>query len=206
MITVTANLSQVREQIRKLGEQAPLAAARALNRSIASVQTSAVRSLADDLNIAQKFVRAAMRITKATRVTLKAELEVTGRRLPLIAFNARGPQPSRGKGPGVRYSLGRGRGLAAGAFIARVASAAQLEQGVGHLGVFRRLGPSTRRSAGAWSRNLPIVELFGPSLPRVFSRAAIAESRRQLAGELFAKNIQHEVEFLVRGLARTGEE
>jgi hypothetical protein len=72
----------------------------------------------------------------------------------------------------------------AGAFIARMLS--------GHRGVFKRRAVP----------RLPIVELFGPSLPRVFTRATIAAARTRLAGELLAKNLAHEIQFLVRGSSR----
>lgn len=191
-ITVAADLTQFHREIRALGDRAPIAASRALNRSIASVNTATVRAVAADTTIAQKFVRKAIEITKATPRVLLARLTVTGRRIPLIAFQARGPQPSRGKGQGVTYNLGRGRRRLASGFIARVASTAQRVQGVGHLGVFVRRGLA----------RLPIVERFGPSLPHVFLQAAIDRARRRLALELLDKNLRHEVRFLVEGLKK----
>jgi hypothetical protein len=180
-LVVTADLTQFHREIRALGDRAPLAAARALNKSIASVQTQAVRDVAGDLGIAQKDVRRGMAIQRATRATLRATLTVTGRRIPLIAFRARGPEPSRGRGR-VTYRIGASpRTTVAGAFIARMLS--------GHRGVFKRRAVP----------RLPIVELFGPSLPRVFTRAKIAAARTRLAGELLAKNLAHEIQFLVRG-------
>lgn len=178
-VLVTADLSIFRRQIQALGDRAPLAAARALNRSIASVQTAAVREMAKDLNLAQKDVRKGLEIKRATRQSLLATLTVTSRRIVLLAFGAR--QTARG----VTYNLGRGRRLAAGAFIAQMRS--------GHVGVFRRRGRP----------RLPLTrELRGPSLPRVFTREAIQSARERLAEDLLRKNLAHEVEFLVSGVRK----
>lgn len=173
-VVVTADISRFQTQVRALGARAPLAAARALNRSMASVQTAAVRDVAADLHIAQKDVRRGFSLERATASTLLARLVVTGRRLPLLAFRARQTQR------GVSYDLGRGRKVAGGAFIATMRS--------GHVGVFRR------RAA----RRLPILELFGPSLPRVFTAAKLAAARLRLAEELMRKNLAHEIAFLAR--------
>lgn len=180
-IQITADISGFRRELRSLGTKAPLAAARALNRSMASVQTQAVRELAGDLGIAQRDVRRGMALQRATRSKLSATLTVTGRRIPLIAFKAKGPEPSRGRGR-VTYRIGsRARTTVAGAFITTMRS--------GHRGVFRRRGIP----------RLPILELFGPSLPRVFTQAKITAARTRLAAELLAKNLAHEIRFLVSG-------
>jgi len=173
-ITVTVDISGMRRQLLAIGDKAPLAAARALNRSIASVQTAAVRDIATDLKLAQKDVRKGMVIERATRATLKARLIVTGRRLALYAFRARQTRL------GASYDLGRGRTVAPGSFISTMRST--------HIGVFRRRG----------KRRLPIDELFGPSLPHVFVAARIAEARKALAADLLRKNLTHRVEFLAR--------
>jgi hypothetical protein len=178
-VLVTADLSTFRRQIAALGDKAPLAVARALNRSIASVQTAAVRDMAKDLNLAQKDVRKGLEITKATRQSLLATLRVTSKRLLLMAFGAR--QTAKG----VTYNLGRGRTLAEGAFIAAMKS--------GHVGVFRRVGRA----------RLPLTrELRGPSLPHVFTAERIRAAREALAQDLLRKNLTHEVEFLVSGVRK----
>jgi hypothetical protein len=74
----------------------------------------------------------------------------------------------------VSYRIGaRGRQRLDTAFIARMRS--------GHTGVFRRTGDT----------RLPIVELFGPSITRVFSKhrpAGLAAGQASLR-----KNLQHEL-------------
>ena len=173
-IVVTADLRQFEAQIRSLGARAPIAGSRALNRSIGTVQTAAVRAVAEDLKITQKDVRKAMALERSTPRNLFARLTVTGRRLALYAFRAR---PTL---RGVSYDLGRGRKVLAGAFIATMRST--------HVGVFKRRAKT----------RLPIDERFGPSLPHVFVARKIAEAREALAREALIKNLKHEIAFLVR--------
>jgi hypothetical protein len=53
----------------------------------------------------------------------------------------------------------------------------------GHRGVFQRSG----------TKRLPIYELFGPSIARVFEKLIpVGEARRT---EVLLKNLRHEVEF-----------
>src|SRR5512139_3635929 len=205
-ITITANTEAVQAELRRLGRDAPKAVARALNRTIQSVQTRAVRDVAKDLGIVQKAVRAAMKIRKATRTLLMASLAATGRRIPLIYFGARGPEPSRGRGRGVTYRLTGGRTTIKEAFIASVPYINKATGEVDtHRGVFRRMGIGARKSKGAWSMNLPIKQLYGPSVPHVFKKH-IDAALQQYADELLAKNMNHEVEYLLSRQTPAGDE
>ncbi|HUH20455.1 MAG TPA: phage tail protein, partial [Gaiellaceae bacterium] len=175
MIEVRAtNAAAVDRTLAGVGTKVPLAVMRALNRTITSVQTAAVREMATDLNILQGFVRKGLTLERATLESQRARLYVNAKRIPLIAFRARQTRQ------GVTYSLGRGRGLVRGAFVATM--------GTGHTGVFRR---RTRR-------RLPIIELSGPSLGRVFAKNRRA--RQDLAQDLMRKNLVHEWKFATRGL------
>jgi hypothetical protein len=191
-IAVTAVILGATDLLRRLGElgeDAPRAAARALNRTMAMIKTGVVRGLAADTGLAQKDVRPSLDIKRATFRHLMAELVVTGARIPLLAFKARGREPSAGQGSGVTYALPGGRGRAEHAFIATMPT--------GHRGVYAVFDEPVRRSAGAWSPNLPIAELFGPSLPHAFLRANIGEAETARAGELLPQNLRHEIEFML---------
>lgn len=188
-ITVKFDDRQIRAALTTLGSQAPLAVARALNKSIVTVRSQAVKEIAKDVGLTQKDVRAVMGTKLATRSDLVASVTVTGARIPLIKFKARETKA------GVTYKLPGGRGLAPGAFKATMRS--------GHEGVFKRKEGSTRRGPAPNYSGLPIVELHGPSLPRVFSKAAIAKAMRRVAQSVMPKNLAHEVSFLLskRGAA-----
>lgn len=163
-----------------LGAKFPIASARALNRAGGSMRTLQAREMSKDLRLKVGTVREELKLTKATKERQAVQLSVSGRRLPVEKFNARGPLPSMGKGRGVRANLPGGR--YPHAFRARMPRS-------GHVGVFQRLGKD----------RLPIRELFGPSLPQVFrkfSEATLARGHEQLV-----KNLASETKFLLREVA-----
>lgn len=166
--TVSANLAAYPEATTR-------ATVRALNRAMASARTVMVREIARDMGLKAKDVREVMVLREAHAGRLEATLEASAKRIPLIDFKARGPEPSHGKGTGVRYRLPGGRNHAPHAFIATTRS--------GHRGVFQRRGLG----------RLPIVELAGPSLVRVFKKhRALGLARAQ---EAFVQNFGHELAF-----------
>lgn len=170
---------------------------RALNRSINSARTAVVQQMARDTGLKSKDINAALELRQAwvngEFNSIEASLKATLVRLKLSKFNPSGPRPSRGKGRGVSYRLGSARRTVPNAFLATMRS--------GHEGVFKRVGDSARKSAGARGFNLPIVELKGPSLGHVFKKF------RQLgidrAKEVFEKNFEHELKFEASGSGGT---
>lgn len=180
---------EARDGLQALQQNAPRAIMRALNRTMQNVQTVAVRETARDMGLRQADVRPSIAIDGARPDRLVARLIATGARIPLIKFGATGPEPSRGRGRGVAYRLPGGRGRHPRAFIATMRS--------GHRGVFVRRGPSRSRAGRPRSSpGLPIQELFGPSIPRSFAKQFPAMRAR--ADEMLSKNLQHEIDFLLR--------
>ncbi|HEV8642168.1 MAG TPA: phage tail protein [Methylomirabilota bacterium] len=201
-VRVTVDTRDLERAFDALGAEAPRAVARAMNRTIATVKTAAVRASAAVLTLPQKDVRPAFFESRATSTRLEADLRASGKRIPLIAFGARGPEPSRGRGRGVTYRLpgGRGRGTVPSGFIATMRS--------GHRGVFKRtsnLYPPARRGPKPNRAWLPIRELFGPSIPRVLLEGREGDALRTLAAEALVTNLEHEVAFLVERRAAGSE-
>lgn len=174
------DLGGLKKELEALGREAPAIMSRSLNRASTAAQTATVKAVARDTGLQQKYVKRELKIERANRSRPVAAVEIAGRRLPLIAFSARGPEPSRGKGRGVSYRLPTGRGRVSDAFITTVGS---------HRGVFKRRG----------KRRLPIVELRGPSIPHVFEK--YLPTFRSVAEESLLKNLRHEIDFANR---RTG--
>jgi hypothetical protein len=172
------DLGTLKKDLETLGSQGPLVMARALNRAVTSGQTAMTKVIAADTGIASRAIKAEIKVDRAQRTKPVAAIEIAGRRIPLIAFQARGPEPSRGRGRGVSYRLPTGRGRVGNAFIATMPS--------GHRGVFKRRAKA----------RLAITELHGPSLPHVFEKhfpvfraAAEAALVKNLASEIsFAKS------------------
>lgn len=159
------------------------ATVRALNRAIKSGQSVMVKAIAGDTGLKQKDVREAISLREATLFKPEASLGATLKRIKLMQFGAKGPQPSRGRGHGVTYRLKGGRGRVENAFIATMQS--------GHVGVFKRAGTA----------RLGITELKGPSIGQVFSKFRPTGVSRAL--EVFQKNFDHELQF-VKGGADAG--
>lgn len=162
---VVTKLSQIERRL-------PRAIPRALNRGATSGRTVMVRAMARDTGLKAKDVRGRVSIERATTARHVASLSASQRRVPLIQFRARGPEPSRGKGRGVRARIPGGQGRYPNAFIATMRS--------GHRGVFRRTGRG----------RLPITELHGPSIARVFLRHVGVGRRRAL--EMMQSTLEHE--------------
>lgn len=188
------DIRALQKDLQSMADQAPAILARSLNRAAISGQTAMVRAITADTGIAAKNVKREIVLDKASRSIPLARLTIAGKRIPLIAFSARGPEPSRGRGRGVSYQLPTGRGRAPSAFIATMKS--------GHRGVFRRKpGRETSKRHGAppTSPQLPIMELRGPSIPHVFEKKlAVFEAAAQAS---LVKNLEHEISFARRPAA-----
>lgn len=174
LVTVDGD-NEIIQAIEVVREGAPRAIVRGLNRAIQAARTSEVRNISADTGLKASDVRNALTMKQAYMGSFEASLAAGVKRVPLLDFKARGPEPSRGKGRGVSYAMQGGRETIPSAFIATMRS--------GHRGVFARKGAA----------RLPIKELFGPSIGKVFMKfrgEAIAR-----AEEVFRSRFEHEVSF-----------
>lgn len=188
--TMRLDVREFESQLAKLRRPgAPVA--RALNRSITSGRALAARLISREMGLKVSTVKAALRTTSANQNHLTATLTASTKRIPLIQFNARGPEPSRGKPGGVTAKLKGGPGRYPHAFIATMPT--------GHRGVFTRPDGVRRRRGAAPNRSqLPIVELKGPSIWRAFEQ--VEPEVRARTGEQLVKNLASEIAF---ALSRT---
>jgi hypothetical protein len=174
--------ADVDRAIEALQSRAPVAIARAINKSADSGKVVLVREMSRDVGTKVSDMREQVTISPARPERLSAQIIATGARIPLIDFQAKGPYPSRGRGKGVTYRIGSARKTLAHAFIARMSS--------GHKGVFERTPGKFMRTR---PRRQAIHEKFGPSLPRVFRKfIPVATARVQ---EQLPKNISAELRF-----------
>jgi hypothetical protein len=190
---ITFNATDVLRKLEVLNSSAiPGATKRALTRALSSGSVAIARAVSRDMGLNVGVVKDELRTEVAdTEEGMVGRLSISGNRIPLIDFKARGPEPSKGRGK-VTASTGGGRKTYPGAFITTVGTG-------GHRGVFQRAGASHRKSRGAWSANLPIIELKGPSLPHVFyKQREVAIARFQ---EQFPKELQREVTFALKRTA-----
>lgn len=151
-----------------------IALLRALKRGTKAGATKANRVVSKDMGIKVSDVRARIRLESPTARTLTGSLHASLKRIPLIKFGARGKEPSRGRGRGVSYRGKGGRARHPHAFITTMPG--------GHRGVFARKGPG----------RLPIKELYGPSIGRVFEehRAEIMKRGEEVVMAEMDRQIQ----------------
>lgn len=200
-MTITAvNADAIVADLHGRSAAALRAAVWSMNRAIVSGRAVMAREIARDLGMGVGSVKDAMPERRATIASAEAAFAAKMKRIPLLDFRASGPEPSRGKGRGVSYRLPTGRGRLPNAFIVQMQST--------HRGVFVRSGKAGirtgriigwRKSKGAWSFNLPIHELFGPSLGHVFAKfqpMGLAATR-----EAFDTAFAHEWDRLTKGTA-----
>lgn len=192
-ITITGS-SVIAEELREYPSRAQRAIVRALNRGIGAGETLMAREVARDLSMKVSDAKKYMNKSEATMSRPEARLAASLKRIPLIKFGARGPMPTRGRGRGVTYRLGQGRGRIEDAFMAKVRFKPKDGEEGETIRVFRRKASRMlRKSEGAWSKNLPMYQPTGPSMGHVF-----AKFRRQglaRAEEVFASTLDHELEF-----------
>lgn len=189
MLTIDGD-QLVLEELAEYPKRTLKALVRAMNRSLGTGRTFMARAISADVGIKQSAVRKALRTRDASFARVEASLGATLARIPLSEFNAKGPEPSRGQGRGVSWRIGGTTKRAQDLFIATMES--------GHRGVFVRVG-GLRKSEGAWSKNLPIKERFGPSLGHVFGKKRSAALKEMHAS--FLKNFDHEMNYRQRQAA-----
>ncbi len=174
--------------VARLRKKAPVAQVRALNRAIVSANVVMVRAIAGDIGVKQGIVKDRIRVEQATPERLRARLYANAKRIPLIDLGAKGPEPSRGRGRGVTVKGAGGRQTIPDAFIATMKS--------GHRGVFQRAkGSSGRRGPAPNRSELPIRELFGPSIWKVFTKFQVLGIEK--GREALIKNLQSEFRFVL---------
>jgi len=176
---ISLGLGELQKDLIAIGAAGPRILARSLDRAATSGKTAMARAISKDIGIANKNVTRQIRIDKAglaSKTDPRIVVSISGRPIPLIAFGARGPEPSRGRGSGVRTKLPAKRHLQH-AFIATMPRS-------GHRGVYQRDA----------SGRLPIKQEFGPAMPDVFEKF-IPTVFEPAAQESLTKNVLHELEF-----------
>jgi hypothetical protein len=151
------------------------AVVRSLNRAIVSGQAAIARLIAGDTGLKVKDVKTAFSLDKASDGRPSASVAAGFKRIPLIQFNVKDSSSKLTKalGGGVSYTIGNVRKSIPNAFVATMKT--------GHRGVFVRVG----------KKRLPIRELYGPSIGKVFLK--FQDQGQSRAEEAFLGNFEHEL-------------
>jgi Prophage minor tail protein Z (GPZ) len=178
-----------------MGEDAPKAATRAINRALTSAKTLASRGLAAKLGVAQNVFARSLWTHRATWNDQEGAFVVGTARLKLVNLKA----SQVASDVAFRYKAGyRDIPEAAGApFVATMPS--------GHTGIFvRSTRPPEHRGGQAGYRKshrgswLPIGEVYGPPLSRVFQRELLPATLAK-AEETLVKELNGEINFITTG-------
>lgn len=179
--------------LQELGRAGRTGIARALKRTGTSERATLARLVGKDtglgVTVVKREITTSLSVEEGT-----VRLITAGTRIPLIDFGARGPNPSKGrKGSAVSAIRFGKRERYEGAFLATVGTGR-------HLGVFRRAKTLTRKSVGAWGLNLPIKQLYGPSIAHVFGKHLPAAVDRGM--DVLGKNLAHELQYALSQVTR----
>lgn len=191
-VTVKHNMSNLLMELElSATEMRDTAAVRALNKMADQVKVQASRAVREaGYGLKAADIKKGLRVRRASQGSKRASVVANGRPIALINYSAR--QTSKG----VTVAVQKGRKLIPGAFIATMPS--------GHQGVFVRQPGGKHRKVStkgkaSWHQ-LPIRELFGPSVPDGLANKAVQDALLQLITERFPKLLEHEHTWLRRRL------
>ncbi len=150
---------------------------RSINRTLKFSKNESARQITSQITAGQRAIKKVTKILKATFKKWEGHIIISGSRIPLIRFAARKIKS------GISYKIKRT------GTRERIKSAFKATMSSGHRGVFARRGEN----------RLPIVELRGPSMGRVFERdrGILRRTLRRINKKLI-KNIDAQVKFLLR--------
>lgn len=191
-VNVRSNINQVLMELQAASrEMCDTAVMRALNKTAEMVKVQAAREVRSaGYNLKVSTIKLGIKLRRAMPGNLRATVVANGRPIPLIQYAA------RQTGKGVTVNVQRGRKLIAGAFIATMPN--------GHRGVYVREagGRHKRVNKGGkvgWHQ-LPIRELFGPSVPDGLANKAVQGVLQQMIVDKFPQILQREHSWLRRKL------
>jgi hypothetical protein len=156
----------------------------AINRGLQTVRTQSGKSVNKTYRILQKDFKSETNITekKASQSSLIGEIAFAGTRIPLIKFQVSPKEPQK-QTVSVAVLRETGGERLKHAFVAKMQS--------GHVGVFERATPNTRR--------LPIEELYGPSPAGMLNNIEVQQEIEKAAQETIDKRIEHEITRILNG-------
>lgn len=169
--------------LKATSDEARKAIPRALNRTATTVMARGARAVRDvGYNMKIADIKKAMTATKSTGVETTIAITARGKPLPLIYFSPSGGGTPHKRKP-IRVRIKNSTVVLNHAFFATAAN--------GHKGIF------SRDVKGSISKRLPIQEMFGPSIRAAIENADVVAIMEAAAREAFAKNIEHEMDYVV---------
>ncbi len=188
MIEVIVNRGQMRalrEMLRSIPRDVPKALTRALNKVAKSTHVKILRKISGEYAVSQRDLKEKnVFLIRANYKNLRAIIRIKGRRIQILAFKAK--QLKKGVSYKIKKKGGRKIVYAfmespPGSGKSTMMPVKGKSTSEGHRGVFKRRGKS----------RLPIVELYGPSVPAIFQnvREFAAETLQREIGNKLGKEL-----------------
>lgn len=174
-VSVKADIAELQRAFDKLSQKGVRnATVRALNKAAGNMRTEASKTVRQRRNLKAAVIKQAMRIYRATRTALSAELVATGRPIPLRDYGAKQGragvtvriEPRKGRRPLVRHK--GNKAFAVGKFGDHI-------------------------YARETERRLPIKKLFGPSIPTALTSQAIKDAIMKVGAVAFRRRLGEEL-------------
>jgi hypothetical protein len=186
---------QIDELLATFPRQMPKAITRAVNRTAESTRTRLSTGIRENIKIKKRDLdRDSLKLRKAKSGETAAEINVSGKRIPVFDFDAKPRTTPTRQGVTYQISAGGGRTRLPFAFFAQMAS--------GRKGIFRRIGPKREMESGKHKGKMrqPIVELFGPSIPHVAETDPALQKAMDIdATDLLRHNLARQMDELLAG-------
>jgi hypothetical protein len=157
---------------------------RALNRATQNARSNIVKQARNSYSVQAKEVRSTLKIKRANKNNLMAQVNSTGSVIPLIAFKVNPKTVSGRRTAPIRVGVRKGTASPlANAFIARIN---------GKVGVAERVGTA----------RFPIRRLFGPSAPQMVGNEEVLGKVSDEAVEMLNRRLDHEIQNILAGRGR----
>jgi len=194
-----AQLRDLTDLLNSMGEPAvKRVLSRAVNRTL-GVQSGGMRkTISDEIrkttNIQQRYLYKqtgrrppnTFDIKRATTHTPTGTISTRGPNIPLIEYsNQRGKRGRYAKKISVTVQKSRGRSKLAHAFIPKLKS--------GHRGIFVRVNPGAKGSAGR-----KIKQLFSSRIPDVLINAPVMSRVLKTGADRFERELTHQIDYILK--------
>lgn len=181
-----AQLNDIKKRLGNLKNKAPTVLYRAINRAVRKAKTEAKDAANEEYFIAKGNIEKTLRITKASRSKLSAELTSRGGPIALTKFKVSPghavKRTKKGKPSPKAYkaAVKRDSGLKP---LSGDPKAFFATMGSGHDGMMERVS----------SRRLPLKQLYGPAVPSMIKNEEVIEKIQKEATETLEKRIDAEI-------------
>lgn len=201
MITITLNpkdMADVKRMLSTLsGDEANKAMMRGINDTLTGVRTDGTKILSDHYALTASAIRESWKISKASFRDPVGVVGSTGTFIRLIKFGAKQTKT----GVSVKVLQKNPRAVIAHAFIGKSKKSQGSEQVYWrkYKGARKKPVPGRAYAKMPFEYRFPVKALYGPRIQDYLGDPEIIGTVTKLAGERLSKNMQREVDAIMRG-------